>query len=293
MNQLVNKDNQSISKLSSRVSLVIVDEAHMSIAPTYSLIIDALTAQNARLVGLTATPGRSYDDIDEDLVLSRFYNEQKVELEVSGYENAVEFLVKEKYLAKTEFKPLLYNRGDKLTDSDVKKIKNSLDIPLYLLRTLANNDFRNLSIVLTIEDLIKLNHKRILLFATTVEHSDMISSILRARGVKSFSITSNTHDALREKNINNYKSSSSDTIVLCNYGVLTTGFDAPKTSAAIIARPTESLVLYSQMVGRAMRGKEAGGNENAVIYTTVDFTLPGFDSIQNAFKNWNDVFKNI
>ena len=35
------------------------------------------------------------------------------------------------------------------------------------------------------------------------------------------------------------------------------------------------------------------GNENAVIYTTVDFTLPGFDSIQNAFKNWNDVFKNI
>ena len=159
--------------------------------------------------------------------------------------------------------------------------------------SLADSDYRNLNIISTIEDLIKLNHNRILLFATTVEHSDMIASILRARDIISFSITSNTHDTIRTNNIEEYKSNNSKPIVLCNHGVLTTGFDAPKTSAAIIARPTQSLVLYSQMVGRAMRGERAKGNKKAVIYTTVDFRLPGFDSVRNAVTNWNDVFSNL
>ena len=71
---------------------------------------------------------------------------------------------------------------------------------------------------------------------------------------------------------------------------MTTGFDAPRTSAALIARPTLSLVLYSQMVGRAMRGTAAGGNETCEILTVVDTTLPGFDSVIDAFSNWEDVW---
>jgi superfamily II DNA or RNA helicase len=72
--------------------------------------------------------------------------------------------------------------------------------------------------------------------------------------------------------------------------VLTTGFDAPRTSAAVIARPTKSLVLYSQMVGRAIRGVRAGGNETAVIVTVVDQGLPGFNSVADAFTNWEDIW---
>ena len=79
-------------------------------------------------------------------------------------------------------------------------------------------------------------------------------------------------------------------MVIVNYGVLTTGFDAPATSAAVIARPTRSLVLYSQMVGRATRGTRAGGNDEAEIVTVVDPHLPGFGSIADAFKNWEDVW---
>lgn len=79
-------------------------------------------------------------------------------------------------------------------------------------------------------------------------------------------------------------------MVVVNYGVLTTGFDAPATSAAVIARPTRSLVLYSQMVGRATRGTRAGGNEKAEIVTVVDPHLPGFGSVADAFKNWEDVW---
>ncbi|NYT28022.1 MAG: hypothetical protein H0A76_09100 [Candidatus Thiodubiliella endoseptemdiera] len=81
-------------------------------------------------------------------------------------------------------------------------------------------------------------------------------------------------------------------MVICNYAILTTGFDAPKTSVAVIARPTTSLVLYSQMVGRAIRGVKAGGNKKAKIVTVVDKNLGGFGNIAKAFNNWDDVWEN-
>ena len=68
------------------------------------------------------------------------------------------------------------------------------------------------------------------------------------------------------------------------------GFDAPKTSAAVIARPTKSLVLYSQMAGRALRGPRAGGNVEADIITVIDTKLPGFSNQAEMFFNWEDVW---
>jgi len=64
----------------------------------------------------------------------------------------------------------------------------------------------------------------------------------------------------------------------------------PKTSAAIIARPTKSLVLYSQMVGRIIRGEKVEGTKKAEIWTVVDQQLPGFRNISEAFWNWEDVW---
>ena len=75
-------------------------------------------------------------------------------------------------------------------------------------------------------------------------------------------------------------------MVLFNYGVLTAGFDEPRTRCVIIGRPTTSLVLYSQMVGRAMRGPRVGGNATAQIITVADTNLPGFGSVTDAFSNW-------
>jgi len=66
---------------------------------------------------------------------------------------------------------------------------------------------------------------------------------------------------------------------------------APHTSAAVIAGPTKSLVRYSQMIGRAIRGKKASGNETAEIVTVVDYNLPGFSSVADAFNNWEDIWE--
>ncbi len=67
------------------------------------------------------------------------------------------------------------------------------------------------------------------------------------------------------------------------------GFDAPRTNVAMIARPTRSVVLYSQMVGRAARGPRAGGNERCRVITVVD-RIPGFRSIAEAFTFWEDIW---
>ena len=58
--------------------------------------------------------------------------------------------------------------------------------------------------------------------------------------------------------------------MLCNCEVLTTGFDAPKVSHVVMARPTVSQVLYEQMVGRGLRGVAFGGTATCTILDCQD-----------------------
>jgi len=76
---------------------------------------------------------------------------------------------------------------------------------------------------------------------------------------------------------------------LVNYGVLTTGFDAPKANVAIIGRPTQSVTLYSQMVGRVMRGKEAGGKSQCKVITVKD-PVYGFRDMSESFFYWEELW---
>jgi len=129
-----------------------------------------------------------------------------------------------------------------------------------------------------------------MIFAASVEHAYLLAAVLRARGLFAAAISGDTPPAERAQLITAYKDDAPKTRILCNFGVLTTGFDAPRTSAALIARPTRSLVLYSQMVGRAIRGPRVGGNPAAEIVTVIDRDLPGFGDVAAAFNNWEDVW---
>ena len=64
---------------------------------------------------------------------------------------------------------------------------------------------------------------------------------------------------------------------LFNYGVLTTGFDAPKTRNIVICRPINSNILYEQIVGRGIRGTRFGGTDECDV---IDFS----DNIHNLGK---------
>ena len=288
-----NQGLYTLGQLGSRANLVIFDEAHQAIAPTYKYVLNALLqhSKESGLIGLSATPGRTWNEINEDLELSNFFHKQKVTLEIDGYSNPVDYLVDEGYLANANYKKLRVDSDLRFTQKEAENLKKELDIPNSVLSKLAEDEKRNLKIITTLKNLLK-RHNRVLFFATNVDHSDLIAKVLQATGMKAYSITSGTGDVNRKKWIKEFKKTTDDPMILCNYGVLTTGFDAPNTSAALIARPTKSLVLYSQMVGRAIRGPKANGNAEAEIWTVIDQSLPGFGSVSEAFTNWEDVWTN-
>ena len=76
---------------------------------------------------------------------------------------------------------------------------------------------------------------------------------------------------------------------LTNYGVLTTGFDAPAVRALYITRPVFSKVLYQQMIGRGLRGPLNGGKERCLIVNVEDnFAQYGE---QLAFRHFEPLWK--
>ena len=288
------RDPAAIRRLADRTTLIVMDEAHQAIAPIYSGILSALYTKRPHnaLLGLTATPGRTWSNISEDQKLADFFEGQKVVIDMDGYDDPIAFLVEEGYLARPEFRTLNSRAGLDLSNDDIDKLSKSIDVPRCLLERLGADVQRNLNIVACIEDLAS-RHSRIIVFAPSVSNARLLTVLLTARGHLADVVTNKTDSSSRERIVRRFRSDSLQTMILCNFGVFTVGFDSPSISAALIARPTRSLVLYSQMVGRATRGPRAGGNAEAEVVTVIDPHLPGFGSIAEAFKNWEDVWHEL
>ena len=268
-----------------------MDEAHQSIAPSYRALIDGLSdaGQADAILGLTATPGRTWNDITADEQLADFFRNSKVVLEIPGYDNPVEFLLSKGYLATPTFSQIDYP-VDSAAAIDLSKLDRLDDFSEEMLDKIAENSARSRAIIKNVESLIERGHRRIIIFATSVRHAEDLAAALTAYDIEAYSVLGETAAGKRSSILKTFKGPSRGPIVLCNFGVLTTGFDAPKTSAAIIARPTKSLVLFSQMVGRTTRGPKAGGNATCEILTVHDPSYPGFGDIAEAFFNWEDVW---
>lgn len=290
--ELGKRNINSLATLGDRTSLVVLDEAHVATAETYSLVLDVLATKQpgTGMLGLTATPGRTWSDIDVDEELASLFNHQKVTLRVEGYASPIDYLIAEGYLSRTTYRPLFHSGGYNPTATDLQAVETALDIPSNIVQAMALDEQRNLVIIRELEELIR-SHRRILLFAATVQHACLVGAVLRARGIAARVVTSATPALERRQIIESFRSDDPKPQVLCNFGVLTTGFDAPAVSAALIARPTKSLVLYSQMVGRAIRGPRMGGTEACEVVTVVDRRLPGFRSVADSFLNWEDVWE--
>ena len=279
------------ARLAPRVRLVVFDEAHQSIARTYRRITHDLTLDfRCALLGLTATPGRTWADIDKDGELAEFFSGNKITLNVPG-ENPIEYLIDNGFLARPNFRTFFAKPGLSINDSELARIADALDIPEEIVTALSMSEQYVTAVLGAIKELLDAGHRRVLVFAATVEHARILTAILVARDIRSDVVTGLTPERVRERTIRTFKSDDEVPMVLVNFGVLTTGFDAPKASAVIIARPTQSLVLYSQMVGRAIRGPKAGGTKTCEVLTVVDPSLPGFGDVAAAFLNWEDVWQ--
>lgn len=275
------------SKLAEKVTLVIFDEAHKAVAPKFQEVVQDFIddkAFHADLIGLTATPGRSYSEdglSEEDARLANFFYNNKISMQISGYLSPIDYLVEKGYLAKANFKSLNYDHSG-IAAYELRDAGG-----VETMTTLANNIERNRKILNTIIDECKLG-SQIIVFACTVEHGINLATALAYQGIKAASIDSKNDTAeSRRAKIAQYK--NGELQVLVNFNVLTAGFDAPKTNVTVIAKPMNSLVQYLQMAGRAMRGYKSGGNSECNIYTVMD-NIPEFQSISLAFGYWNDMW---
>ena len=284
------RDREKLWKFGDKVSMVVFDEAHQAVANTYKALIDTIVTRNPNtvLLGLSATPGRTWGDPEADEAVAELFYRNKVMLEIDA-QNPIRHLTDEGYLSEVNFSLLNVTPGLELTSSDLIELSNSLDISESIAQRLGSDEQRNLRIIERLLSLVE-RHKRVLVFCPSVDNAILINSVCRALGVDSYVVTGQTDSVLREAIIHKFKAPGGTKKVLFNYGVLTTGFDAPAASAALIARPTKSLVLYSQMVGRVIRGPKAGGTNSCEVVTVVDTNLPGFRNVTEAYMNWEDVW---
>lgn len=259
LNKICAFDQQSpnfIPTFADRTSLIIIDEAHQSIAPTYRSMLDALYTKRPTnaLLGLTATPGRTWSDIEEDRKLAEYFGQQKVSLEIDGYTDPICYLIDEGYLARPKFHRLEGRSTCSFTEHDRASSRRSMDFSKGVLDKLGNDVNRNSVILSKIKELAKRHH-RTLVFAPSVPSAIAIGAVLRVQGVLATEVTGKTPQDKREFIIRQFRSAGGPPRVLINYGVLTTGFDAPSTSAALIARQRIDTLVTQTFSSSAMMRK--------------------------------------
>ena len=173
-------------------------------------------------------------------------------------------LIKRKILCDV-YHRVLPSGGILLTARDMEHVKQFGEFGLDTIKWIGNIPARNRLILDMIREMnSKHGRKKILFFGCSVEHSRLIAVLLKAlHGMRAAYIDSRTDADSRAASIEQFR--SGDLEVLCNYGVLTAGFDAPNIDCVFVGRPVRSTLLYTQMIGRGMRGTRSGGTKDVVI----------------------------
>jgi superfamily II DNA or RNA helicase len=223
--------------------LVVVDEAHHVLAQSYKRILEIYP--RAIVLGLTATPcrgdGRGLGNAFDVLIEAA----------------SVGDLVEQKYLVPTVvYAPV---RPD-LTGIQVKRGD-------YVEEQLA----ARMNTAQLVGDIVEHWHRlagprRTVVFATGVGHSRHIRDEFRRAGVLAEHLDGSTPTDERDRILAQLAAGQID--VVTNAMVLTEGWDSPSVSCLVLARPTKSLGLYRQMVGRVLR--PAPGKTDALILDHAD-----------------------
>lgn len=215
-----------------KADLVIIDECHLSVSASFKQIVAEY--DGAVIIGLTATPirldgrglGEIYGDIVQVVPMSQLISE--------GH------LVKPRVFA--PFTPDM--RG-------VKKSKGDYDAT----QTAKLMDKKEITADIVNHWQKAATDKKTIVFASSVEHSKNIVAEFQHAGISAKHLDANTPANIRDQTLNEWRDGKF--IVLSNMGLFIEGLDVPAASCCILARPTKSLTIYLQAVGRVMRPHES------------------------------------
>jgi superfamily II DNA or RNA helicase len=208
--------------------LVVVDEAHHSIARTYRRLIAAYPG--AAILGLTATPcrgdGRGLGGVFETLIECP----SVAELTKLGH------LIRAKVYAPS--RPDLKGVKVRAGDYAEGELAQKMDVPKL------TGDI--------VSHWLRLAERRpTIVFATSVAHSVHLRDEFRAANVMAEHVDGETPAEERDAIFRQLANGLVE--VVTNVGVATEGFDLPDIGCIVLARPTKSLGLYRQMIGRGLR----------------------------------------
>jgi superfamily II DNA or RNA helicase len=208
--------------------LIIVDEAHLSITAARRALFDLWPS--ALRIGLTATPTRKdgralgllYDALIEPITTA--------ELMAKGY------LVRARYfsLAAPDLARVRTVAGD-YNAKDLEEAVNRVELVADVVETW----------------LVRAAKRRTVVFAASVAHSVALRDAFLHAGVAAEHVDATTPQDLRDQIFARFTSGA--TQLLCNCQLATYGFDLPELDAIVLAKPTKSLMLYLQMLGRGLR----------------------------------------
>ena len=216
-------------------SIVVVDEAHHAVAPSYRRIFDhfgLFEPQSSRyLIGFTATPRRGdkqgLGEVFEEVCYARDMRE----------------MIADRYLC-----PIKGWRVDTNLSLDNVKLRHGDFIESQLARV-VNMPLRNSLLVKAYRDFAP--GRRAIVFCVDVAHAKDVHRAFAEAGIGAAPIWGELSRDERRRTLAAFSAGTIDVVTNCN--VLTEGFDEPRVDCVIMARPTRSKLLYAQMVGRGTR----------------------------------------
>lgn len=213
-------------------SIVIIDEAHHVPAKSYRELWE--TYPDSKFLGVTATPIRlsneGFKDLFDVLILS----------------NSIDEFIQDGYLAKIKYigrSPIL----PKMDLSNIAIIGGDYDSEQLSQKMCEEAVMANL--IQSYFD--HAQGKKMIVFAVTTDHSKSIVERYQSAGFASAHIDADTKKEERNDIINKFR--SGEIRILSNVGIVSEGFDVTDCEVVQLARPTKSLAMYLQQVGRCMR----------------------------------------
>ena len=273
LNEKLSGSKTLLADLKETIGLVLIDEAHRAAAPTYKAILSEFTQKaGITVIGLTATPfrGQFASNPEAGVRELRALFKQIIEPRKTLGDDARGKLQEDGFLAKPKWETVKTRTLlkapeipdiDNITVEDIDRIDHALKIR-------ADNPNRRMVILSHILPLCAQQDSLILYFGPSVLDAECMAFLLRQKGIAAAFVSGSTRDVTRRRIVNDFK--NQNVKVLCNCEVLTTGFDAPKVTHVVMARPTVSQVLYEQMLGRGLRGPKFGGTESCSIIDCED-----------------------
>lgn len=230
-------------KYSFKPDLIIVDEAHHATAGTWKKILDYYPG--ARVLGVTATPIRS-DGVGLGAHAGGLFDDLIIGPSVSE-------LIERGFLVA----PVVYAPLERLDLTGVRTRMGDYDTAEVAKRV----DKKQITGSAVAHYTKLCPGTPAVAFCVSVAHAEHVADEFRAAGYRAYAVDGTTDDDTRKKLLNGLGNGTVD--VICSCDLISEGTDIPAIGCAILLRPTKSLGLFIQQVGRALR--PCPGKDRAII----------------------------